>query len=237
VKKLILILAAVLCLCIAAPLTSQTTKVKAKTKNVSSDCKACHTDLSSVLPKSHEAVKPRTITACLSCHQPNVSGKAEVNTFSTAIHSPHVKAEVNTDCMFCHTWVPGKKFGIKGAQANLGAVSKEDMPLIKKNRTSWASSSYLDASHNQAKVVCLTCHGKTVPEKGDTVENDRCLSCHGSMESLISRTAPKDFPDRNPHKSHLGEIACTVCHQGHSQSKVYCLGCHGKFKMKIPGGE
>ncbi|MBA4395006.1 MAG: hypothetical protein C0407_15745, partial [Desulfobacca sp.] len=85
-KKLILILAAVLCLVIASPLTSQTTKVKAvkaKEKNVSSSCTACHTDLSSVLPKSHEAVKSGTIAACLSCHQPNLSGKAETNSFST----------------------------------------------------------------------------------------------------------------------------------------------------------
>ncbi|MBA4394637.1 MAG: hypothetical protein C0407_13885 [Desulfobacca sp.] len=119
----------------------------------------------------------------------------------------------------------------------MGVVSKANIPLLKKSFVSWASSAYLDASHNQAKVVCLACHGKTVPEKGDTVENERCLTCHGSMESLVARTAPKDFPDRNPHKSHLGEIACTVCHQGHSQSKVYCLGCHFKFKMKIPGGE
>jgi hypothetical protein len=57
------------------------------------------------------------------------------------------------------------------------------------------------------------------------------------MEELAKKTEPKDFPDRNPHKSHLGEIACTVCHRAHAESKVYCLGCHQKFEMKITGGE
>ena len=44
-------------------------------------------------------------------------------------------------------------------------------------------------------------------------------------------------PHIDPHKSHLGEIACTACHQGHQASKVYCLGCHTNFAMTIPGGD
>jgi hypothetical protein len=240
VKKIIVTVVTLLCLLIVSPLTSQTTKIKPadkKEKKVAASCSACHTDLTSVLPKGHEPVKSATLSACLSCHQPNFSGKAETNTFSTAIHRPHVKAESKTDCTLCHNWTPGKQLGIKGTRINLGQVSKANMPLLKKSFASWASSSYLDAGHSKAKVGCRACHGKAIPEQGDTVENDRCLTCHGNMESLIARSAPRDFPDRNPHQSHLGEIACTVCHLGHSQSKVYCLGCHAKFKMKIPGGE
>jgi hypothetical protein len=233
-------LSVVFCLLVVSPLISQTTKIKPadkKDKKAISSCLSCHAEISAVLPKNHEAVKSPTLNGCLSCHQPNLSGKAESNSFSTAIHRGHVKENSKVDCSLCHTWKPGKQFGIKGTQAKLGAVSKDNMVLLKKSFETWNSSSLLDSSHNQAKVVCLACHGKTVPEKGDTVENERCLSCHGSMESLIERSAPKDFPDRNPHKSHLGEIACTTCHKAHSPSKVYCLGCHGKFKMKIPGGE
>jgi hypothetical protein len=75
-----------------------------------------------------------------------------------------------------------------------------------------------------------------MPEKGDTVENDRCLACHGPMEKIVAKSTPTDFADRNPHKSHLGEIACTVCHKAHEASVVYCLGCHRLFTMKIQGG-
>jgi hypothetical protein len=239
-KKTIITVAVLSCFLIVSPLTSQTTKVRPldkKDKKVSSSCSSCHPDISTVLPKGHEPVKTGALSACLSCHQPNLSGKAEPNSFSTAIHRSHVKAGSKTDCTFCHYWVPGKQLGIKGSRVNLGSVSKENMSILKKNFVSWASSSYLDASHNRANIGCMACHGKAIPENGDNVENDRCLACHGKMESLIAKSAPKDFPDRNPHKSHLGEISCTVCHLGHSQSKVYCLGCHDKFQMKIPGGE
>jgi len=41
------------------------------------------------------------------------------------------------------------------------------------------------------------------------------------MEEPAKKSEPKEFKDRNPHKSHLGEIACTVCHK--------------QFEMKIPG--
>jgi len=40
----------------------------------------------------------------------------------------------------------------------------------------------------------------------------------------------------NAHGSHLGpEIACTSCHQGHQESKAYCLNCHTNFAMPMPG--
>lgn len=87
------------------------------------------------------------------------------------------------------------------------------------------------------KVDCAGCHGKSTPKPDSTVENPRCLECHGPMEKLAKKSEPKNFPDRNPHKSHLGDIACTVCHHEHSASAVYCLDCHRNFKMKIPGGE
>jgi len=91
--------------------------------------------------------------------------------------------------------------------------------------------------HHAGKVDCAGCHGKGAPKLDSTVENQRCLECHGPMEKLAKKSEPKDFPDRNPHKSHLGDIACTVCHKEHSASSVYCLECHPKFIMKIPGGE
>ena len=57
-----------------------------------------------------------------------------------------------------------------------------------------------------------------------------------AMAQLAAKTEPAEFKDRNPHASHLGEIDCTVCHKAHGPSKIYCLGCHQKFVMTIPGG-
>jgi DNA-directed RNA polymerase subunit RPC12/RpoP len=110
------------------------------------------------------------------------------------------------------------------------------MVLMKEIFSSWAGSNYMDNLHAKAGIACTQCHGKGLPKPDDTVENGRCLTCHGPMDKLAQKTEPKDFKDRNPHKSHLGEIACTVCHKGHGESKVYCLDCHRNFKMKIQGG-
>ena len=100
---------------------------------------------------------------------------------------------------------------------------------------SWASSEYTDNLHAKANIACLNCHGKDLPGPDAAVENPKCLECHGPMDQLAKKTEPADFKDRNPHKSHLGEVACTICHKVHGPAKVYCLECHPKFNMKIKG--
>lgn len=234
--KTVLLVSFVWCLVIIAisPLFAAPKQPAGQSK--SSSCIPCHADFSSVLPKEHKPVKSGAITMCTACHKPDLSGKAEPKPFSARLHRPHTGTDGRVECTLCHSWTPGRQLGIKGTTAKLGAVSRTRMPLLKESFVSWSGSTNLDAIHGKANIVCLACHGKTLPDQGDTVENGRCLACHGSMEALAARSAPKDFPDRNPHKSHLGEIACTVCHHGHTPSKVYCLGCHQKFNMKIPGG-
>ncbi|HVO67234.1 MAG TPA: cytochrome c3 family protein [Syntrophales bacterium] len=204
-------------------------------KAAKASCADCHTDFASVLPKNHPEVKEKEITACITCHEPDVSGKAVKNPFSAKIHVAHLSSKANLDCIVCHTWVPGKSFGVIGGKDSLGAPTQDNLALMKKVFTSWASSGYMDNLHAKADIVCAGCHGKDLPKADDTVENVRCLECHGPMEQLAQKTEPKDFKDRNPHKSHLGDIACTVCHKGHAESKVYCLECHQKFNMKIKG--
>jgi hypothetical protein len=235
-KKIMSVTVVLICLAFVAPSTSEAQKPKAKEKSKSASCAPCHADFSSILPKNHKQVKGVDISACTACHKPDFSGKAEPNPYSASLHRSHVKPGVKADCTLCHTWVPGKTLNVKNTKLGIGPVSKSQMAFAKKIFASWASSPYLDALHGKGGIVCLSCHGKTLPKEGDTVENDRCLTCHGSMETLAKKTEPKDFPDRNPHKSHLGEIACTVCHKAHSPSQVYCLSCHKKFTMKISGG-
>ena len=200
-------------------------------------CATCHPDLSAAVPKGHLPVKGSDITACLGCHKPDASGKASKNKVSTGLHRAHVGEGSKVDCMICHTWKPGKSFGLQGQKVSYGSPTKEELKGMKKVFASWKSSGYTDALHAKANIVCGGCHGGAMAKEGDTVENSRCLECHGPMEQLAARSAPKDFPDRNPHKSHLGEINCTVCHKGHAESKTYCLECHSQFKLKqIPGG-
>ena len=208
----------------------------AAAKVAKSSCFACHGGAKTVLPKDHPDVKARDIASCLSCHAPDFSGKVEPKPFSVSIHRAHGRAQSKADCLTCHTWMPKKSFGLLKQKGSWGAPSNEDLVLLKKMVNSWTSSTYLDSLHAKANVTCAGCHGKQLPKDDFTVENARCLDCHGSLEKLAEKTANPDFPKRNPHKSHLGDVDCTVCHKAHRESKVYCLGCHSQFNMKIAGG-
>lgn len=127
---------------------------------------------------------------------------------------------------------PTLRAGVGSAMAPTG----QNLQLARSMLASWGSSPFLDARHGKSDVACGACHGGGFPAQGDRVENDRCLACHGPADQLIAKTRPVDLPDRNPHASHLGEITCGTCHKAHRASPVYCLGCHPKFQMPIPGG-
>jgi fumarate reductase flavoprotein subunit len=62
------------------------------------------------------------------------------------------------------------------------------------------------------------------------------VDCHGGFEKVAAQTRSKlRNPNVNPHASHMGpEIACTVCHQGHTESRAYCVNCHTNFVMPMP---
>ncbi len=193
-------------------------------------CATCHPNFSQILPPGHPQVAGKGIDACTPCHKPDLTGKASANPYSARLHRAH---QGKTECLLCHTWVPGKRFGLVGQNFSWGNPAKEEMALLEKLMGSWAASAYMDAKHGMKHVTCVGCHGPSLPKEGAEVQNDRCLACHGPLEKLQAKTAPADFPDRNPHKSHLGDVGCTVCHKGHEESAVYCLQCHPKFQMKL----
>lgn len=217
---------------VEAAKSSKATKASVQTK---ASCKTCHADFSSLVPQNHPSVKGNDLTACTSCHKPGQPMTEKKNAFSVRIHTGHLPPKGKLDCLACHQWSAGKKFGLAGVKESWGAPTKEDFALMKEIFTSWASSEFMDNLHAKASVSCANCHGRELPASDSTVENPKCLECHGPMDQLAKKTEPAEFKDRNPHKSHLGEIACTVCHKAHSESKVYCLSCHQKFEMKIQG--
>lgn len=217
--------------------TVEAAKQAKKIAIASASCASCHPDLSTVLSKEHPPVKGGDLSACMSCHEPDFTGKPQRNAYSARMHLAHLPPKRNNDCTACHSWTPGRSFGLIGVKGSWGAPSKSDMNTMKEVFASWSSSQYTDNRHAKGGIVCAGCHGKDLPRADETVENPRCLECHGSVEILAKKTEPKDFPDRNPHKSHLGEINCTVCHRAHSPSKNYCLECHKNFDMKNLGGE
>jgi hypothetical protein len=198
-------------------------------------CAGCHADWSSVLPKGHPVAKGTTLGACTSCHVPDFAAGTRKGGYSTRLHRAHVGAPAALECSACHAIVAGRSFGLVGVKGSWGAPKKDELALLDEVMRSWAGSGTTGALHAKAGIACAPCHGKGLPKPDDTVANDRCLACHGPADALVQRSEPKDFKDRNPHRSHLGDIACTVCHKGHAPSMVYCLDCHRKFTMAIPG--
>lgn len=126
--------------------------------------------------------------------------------------------------------------GIPGHQSSIGVPADGTMALLKKIFSSWMESPHLDNIHRKQGASCSSCHGKELPLADATVENPRCIACHGSYEKLAAKTIPKQFVERNPHKNHFvhDDIECNLCHKAHDESKAYCLDCHQNFDMKIP---
>ncbi|MBU1564517.1 MAG: cytochrome c3 family protein [Proteobacteria bacterium] len=199
-------------------------------------CKICHADFTSLLPHDHPEIENNELPACRECHQPGRSYKNTINEFSTRIHMAHLPPRGTVDCLTCHSWSAGRSFGLLGTAETWGTPTQEDLDFLREIFSSWATSEYMDNKHAKASVSCANCHGPELPAFDATLENEKCLQCHGPMDILAQKTEPAEFKDRNPHKSHLGEIHCTVCHKAHSESNVYCLGCHLQFKMSLPGG-
>src|SRR5512139_1368505 len=95
-----------------------------------------------------------------------------------------------------------------------------------------AQGAFLADMHKDKGIECSSCHGKsTKVDDNETMVNKKCIECHGSLGKM----AEKSKHEINPHKAHLGNIDCTVCHHGHATSWTYCLNCHG-FDLKIPAG-
>jgi hypothetical protein len=201
-------------------------------------CLQCHASIDETLPFGHESVEGETIMACIVCHVPMADGKAEPNRFSKRIHQPHARKEVDAACTSCHVISVEGKFGLPGHPLAMNAPDEKTLDILKEIFNSWAESSYLDAIHANRFVTCSSCHGNELPALDDRPANDRCFECHGSYAELAAKTPGADFADRNPHASHLGDIACTVCHKAHEKSINYCLDCHKRFKMNpIPAGD
>lgn len=196
-------------------------------------CQRCH-ESGLPLPASHPKVKGAAISECAGCHASQI-GQAKPYAFAAKLHRAHVNAQL--DCTSCHVFKPGKQFSAATSKANLGALDVDQYERLRKAVATWADSKGLAAVHgSKLNLSCGACHQKQlIPDDNETVVNKQCVSCHGGYDKLaeLSKTKLANAAI-NPHGSHLGpQIACTSCHQGHVESKPYCLNCHTNFKMPI----
>jgi fumarate reductase flavoprotein subunit len=91
-----------------------------------------------------------------------------------------------------------------------------------------AGRSFLIDKHVAGRVSCAQCHPKGLATAAP--DTPICLACHGgSYQGLAAKTEGEP----NPHRSHLGELACAECHHVHVASINRCNQCH-MFDMKMP---
>ena len=90
-------------------------------------------------------------------------------------------------------------------------------------------ASFLAGAHGKMGLNCATCHDGDKVSDSETEINAKCTTCHNPAD-LAKKTEKEGLP--NPHKSHLGDVQCTACHSGHSQSVAYCTNCHDFPSMK-----
>ena len=102
--------------------------------------------------------------------------------------------------------------------------------------------------HAEANVACIDCHDNGLSDKiQETVwyvtddfddppqkrafDNDMCIKCH-DIDTIKAKT---NFPEGNPHDSHLGDLVCSDCHYSHEKSKAACQQCHNfDFLQHLP---
>jgi hypothetical protein len=200
-----------------------------------SSCTACHADLAAVLPKAHVPAKGNNLGACLACHKPAPAAKPAPNAFAVAMHRGHVRATGGVECTGCHATSAKGRYGVAQGKVVL-PVDAVALAALKRAMQAPDAARFTAGLHAKANVSCGGCHGAGAAHAEREIDNARCLACHGPLATLAAKTRPAQFADRNPHESHLGEIACTACHKGHEASAVYCLDCHKKFEMTIVGG-
>lgn len=88
---------------------------------------------------------------------------------------------------------------------------------------------FLADRHTAKQIACEACHGQGQPS--GEIQTDKCLACHGgSYAKLAEKTAGGDI---NYHETHMGEINCIECHQGHKPARLVCDQCH-EFKATVP---
>ena len=90
------------------------------------------------------------------------------------------------------------------------------------------AADYLADRHVARGLTCEQCHTESPPSK--PAKSPQCESCHGNNDAMARRT--KDVKP-NPHFTHLGDVTCLECHQGHQSSRLICDGCH-KIELKVP---
>ncbi len=170
---------------------------------IPTDCMECHTTLPGWKPASfamHDAIFPLTeghaINECNRCHNPDDYSNISADCFSchqddyNATTNPgHIAAELSTDCMECHTTLPGWK------PAEFPVHDAQFFPIYSgAHQGKWDNCSDCHTNTaNYAVFTCIDCHAHNKADMDDKhlgevsgyqYNSAACMECHprGSHE-------------------------------------------------------
>jgi len=179
------------------------------------DCNKCHTG-SDYADISSE---------CISCHQSDFDASSNPN---------HISAGISTDCMQCHTTLPGwKPAGFPMHDAIFS--------LTQGHAINDCNACHIGGDYNISSD-CYSCHqasynNSSNPNHLAAELSTDCMECHTTLPGW----KPADFPVHDaqffPINSgkHQGEWnECTDCHTNTSNYAVFtCIDCHEHNREKM----
>ncbi|WP_066315049.1 NapC/NirT family cytochrome c [Bacillus sp. FJAT-29814] len=183
-----------------------------RARQVTTECKACHT--SEMYPKTHKKedfklethgnLAEKEITKCNECHQYMSDGDITLfndkPAYTKFLNNEKIEtkkvshqdyAKENTYCQKCHLQRP--------ASHNKGFISNHGIEANKNEQT------------------CLTCHDYQKTGKNKT-SNVTCSSCHPSSHD------GKEWRETHPIKLPQNVQVSKTCYQCHNEKK--CSSCH-----------
>ncbi|MEG1833780.1 MAG: cytochrome c3 family protein [Burkholderiaceae bacterium] len=138
----------------------------------------------------------------------------------------NVKAAAD-DCKSCHA---GKSMLPAAHPATRGMVLKDCRDCHGAAAKPLAGTMPLAHTHALASVKCAACHGQEKPRKGVAPTPEACAVCHANSEQLANRI---NLTNAKVHGSHMGDLACDLCHKAHAASENFCFQCHD-WKYVVP---
>lgn len=207
--------------------------------NISTDCAQCHSmtafDWGGEGFSHHffPLTGGHALPECATCHKENdyaglssecISCHAE--DYNTASNPDHVASNFPTDCMVCHTTMPGWK---------PAKFDHSSFPLTQGHAIAECASCHTESDYSNISSECASCHlddfnATTNPNHVAAGISNNCLTCHTTLPGW----KPADFPIHDSQffpvysGRHRGTWDnCSDCHQDlNNYASFTCIACH-----------
>jgi hypothetical protein len=217
---------------------NNTTNPNHQAANLSIDCMECHTTMPGWKPAIFDhfdfpLTQGHAIVDCSRCHDVNdynnVASECQschLPDYNNTTNPNHLTANLPTDCMLCHTTMPGWK---------PATFDHSSFPLTQGHSIADCSQCHDANDYSNVTSECQSCH---LPDYNNTTNPNHlaanlsidCMECHTTMPGW----KPAEFPVHDAqffpifsgrHRETWND--CSECHSNPSSyAQFSCLDCH-----------